>query len=146
MRPATKALLSVVLLLAGGSVALGQAGSTGGTLGKTGKSMSGEDGPAAPETRTKSPAKPVDKDGPDRASGIAGRWHWDADCGAGGHWQGEFNLADTARGHFNAASRQRRRTTSDLSPTAPSATAAFHSSVQIIWLPNIGRAASRVDG
>jgi len=100
---AKKYLLSVILFLAGGSLALGQAGSTGGTLGKTGKSMSGEDSPAAPETRTKSPAKRADKDGSEQQSGLAGRWRWDADCGAGGHWQGEFDLADTSRGHFNGS-------------------------------------------
>ena len=98
---ATKSLLFVALSLAGGSLALGQAGSTGGTLGKTGKSMSGEDGPAAPETR----AKRIDKDTTDQPSGVsvAGRWRWDADCGAGGHWRGEFDLTETSRGHFNGS-------------------------------------------
>src|SRR5450631_776566 len=102
---AIKSLLSVILLLAAGSLAFGQAGSTGGTLGKTGKSMSGEDSPAAPETRTKSPAKGIDKDASDQPSraSVAGRWRWDADCGSGGHWQGEFDLADTTRGHFNGS-------------------------------------------
>jgi hypothetical protein len=103
-RAATKSLLSVVLLLAGGSLALGQAGSTGGTLGKTGKSMSGEDSPATPETRTKSQAKPVDKDTSDQPSRVlvAGRWRWGADCTVG-HWEGEFDLTETSRGHFNGS-------------------------------------------
>lgn len=98
---ATKSLLSVALLLTGGSLALGQAGSTGGTLGKTGKSMSGADSPAAPDTRVKR----IDRDTPDQPPGISvtGRWRWGADCGAGGHWQGEFDLADTSRGHFNGS-------------------------------------------
>lgn len=98
---AAKYLVSVILLLAGGSLAWGQAGSTGGTLGKTGKSISGEDSPAAPDSR----AKRNDKNTPDQASAgtVAGRWRWDADCGAGGHWRGEFDLTDTSRGHFNGS-------------------------------------------
>jgi hypothetical protein len=40
---ATKSLLSVVLLLAGGSLAWGQAGSTGGVIGKENKSVTGAD-------------------------------------------------------------------------------------------------------
>jgi len=102
---ATKSLLSVVLLLAGVSLALGQAGSTGGTLGKTGKSMSGEDSPAIPDPATKSQTKRADKDASDQPSGVSvtGRWRWGADCGAGGHWQGEFDLNETSRGHFNGS-------------------------------------------
>jgi hypothetical protein len=102
---AIKSLLAVILLLAAGSLALGQAGSTGGTLGKTGKSLSGEDSPAAPETRTKPRTKEADRDSSDQSPGVsvAGRWRWDADCGAGGHWQGEFDLNETSRGHFNGS-------------------------------------------
>jgi hypothetical protein len=101
---ATKSLLSVVLLLAGVSLALGQAGSTGGTLGKTGKSMSGEDSPAAPDAATKSPTKRLDKDVSDQPSGVsvAGRWRWDADCTVG-HWRGEFDLTETSRGHLGGS-------------------------------------------
>jgi hypothetical protein len=101
---ATKSLLFAVLLLASGSLALGQAGSTGGTLGKTGKSMSGEDSPAASETRTKPPTRRSDKDASDQPAGVsvAGRWRWDADCTVG-HWQGEFDLTETSRGRFNGS-------------------------------------------
>jgi len=38
---ATKPLLAIILFLAGGSLAFGQAGSTGGTIGKQDKSISG---------------------------------------------------------------------------------------------------------
>lgn len=103
-RAAIQSLLFIVPLLAGGSLALGQAGSTGGTLGKTGKSMSGEESPPAQETRTKPPAKRGNTDAPDQPAGVsvAGRWRWDADCTVG-HWQGEFDLTETSRGHFNGS-------------------------------------------
>src|SRR5256885_14242766 len=53
----TRPLLFAIIFLAGGSLAFGQAGSTGGTLGKTGKSLSGEENPAEPSARTKPRAK-----------------------------------------------------------------------------------------
>jgi hypothetical protein len=40
-RATTRSLLAVILLLASGSLAFGQAGSTGGVIGKTDKSVSG---------------------------------------------------------------------------------------------------------
>jgi hypothetical protein len=46
---AARSLLAVLIFLAGSSLALGQAGSTGGSIGKTDKSVSGE---TAPEKQT----------------------------------------------------------------------------------------------
>ena len=46
---ATKPLLAIIIFFAGGSLAFGQAGSTGGTIGKTEKSISG--GEQAPTPR-----------------------------------------------------------------------------------------------
>jgi hypothetical protein len=65
-RAAVKSLLATLTVLAGSSLALGQAGSIGGTIGKTDKSISGEE--AAPrkihsakrssaKTETRSPAR-----------------------------------------------------------------------------------------
>jgi hypothetical protein len=95
------------LAFANGSSALAQAGSTGGTIGKTDKSISG--GEAAPETqtRTKSRSKgqrPIDQGNADQPLGVSfsGRWAWSAECSSG-HWQGEFNLAPTSRGNFNGS-------------------------------------------
>jgi hypothetical protein len=101
---ATKALLFVVLLLAGGSLAFGQAGSTGGALGKTGKSISGDESPAAPETRTKPPTRRSDRNASDKPAGgsVTGRWRWDQDCTLG-HWRGEFDLTETSRGRFGGS-------------------------------------------
>ena len=45
---AAKPLLAIIILLTGGSLAFGQAGSIGGTIGKTDKSVSGVEEPRAP--------------------------------------------------------------------------------------------------
>jgi hypothetical protein len=50
---ATKPVLAVLIFLAGGSLAFGQAGATGGTIGKTDKSVSGGGEGASAEPRTK---------------------------------------------------------------------------------------------
>ena len=57
-----KPLLAILLFFAGGSLALGQAGSTGGTIGKTDKSVGGEsaagpDAPARPHPKTERPTE-----------------------------------------------------------------------------------------
>ena len=44
-RTATKLLLAILIVLAGGSLAFGQAGSVGGVVGKIDKSVSGEEAP-----------------------------------------------------------------------------------------------------
>jgi hypothetical protein len=89
---ASKSLLSVIIFFAGGSLAIGQAGSTGGVIGKTDKSVSGGESPARP------------RGGSDKPSGASlnGRWRWSADCTVG-HWQGEFDLSQTAGGNFNGS-------------------------------------------
>jgi hypothetical protein len=49
MSAAIKPILAILLLFAVGSLAFGQAGSTGGTIGNTNKSVSGEEGAAGPD-------------------------------------------------------------------------------------------------
>src|ERR1022692_1919754 len=104
---ATKSLLAVIIFFAGGSLAFGQAGSTGGTIGRQDKSISGGESAAEPHTPTKSRSKgqrPIGRGTSDQSSevSVAGRWHWIADCN-NGHWEGEFDLAETSRGHFNGS-------------------------------------------
>jgi hypothetical protein len=104
---AAKPLLAIILFFAGGSLAFGQAGSTGGTIGKTDKSVSGGESASEPHTPTKSRSKgqrPIGRGTSDQSSGVpvAGRWRWSADCTVG-HWQGEFDLAQTSRGNFNGS-------------------------------------------
>jgi hypothetical protein len=104
---ATKPVLAVILFFAGGSLAFGQAGSTGGTIGKTDKSVSGGDNAAEPRTPMSSRSKgqrPIDKGASDQSSeaSVAGRWRWTADCPSG-HWQGEFDLDETSRGHVSGS-------------------------------------------
>jgi hypothetical protein len=105
---AAKPCFAVLIFLAGGSLALGQAGSTGGTIGKTDKSVSG--GEAAPEkqTQTKSRSKgqgPIDKDDqpsskPNLANAVIGSWDWQASCQSGGSWQGGIILEQASGKNF----------------------------------------------
>jgi hypothetical protein len=86
--------------------AFAQAGSTGGFIGKTDKSISGE-GAAEPNTPAKSRSRSqraIDRGSSDQPSDVsaAGRWRWTADCPARS-WQGEFDLAETSRGQFGGS-------------------------------------------
>jgi hypothetical protein len=85
-------------------VAQVQPGSTGGSIGKTDKSISGGES-GEPSTPTKSRSRgqrPVDRGSSDQSSdvSVAGRWHWSADCSVKG-WQGDFDLAETSRGNIS---------------------------------------------
>ena len=85
---AAKPVLAIIILFAGGSLAFGQAGSIGGTIGKTDKSILGGESAVEPHTPASSPSKgrrPINK----RASQssevsvagtncarIVGTWNW----------------------------------------------------------------------
>ena len=104
---ATKPLLAILIVIAGGSLAFGQAGSVGGVVGKTDKSVSG--GGAASETQEQPTPRsraqrPIDKRSSDQASegSLSGRWRWSAACTLG-HYEGEFDLAQTSHGNFNGS-------------------------------------------
>ena len=95
--------LAILIVLGGGSLAFGQAGSIGGVVGKTDKSIAG--GGAAPETSSRSKAqRPSDKGDSSKSSpiSVAGPWSWTADC-PNGHWDGGFDLVETSRGQFNGS-------------------------------------------
>jgi hypothetical protein len=103
---ATKPSLAVIIFFASGSLAFGQAGSTGGTIGKQDKSVTGGESAVEPHTPAKSRPKgqrPIDGGPSDQSSelSVAGRWRWRSDCTT--HWQGEFDLAETSRGHFSGS-------------------------------------------
>src|SRR2546430_16089011 len=100
----TRPLLFAIIFLAGGSLAFGQAGSTGGTLGKTGKSLSGEESPAEPSARTKSRAKarpPTNRDAFDQpaVASVAGRGRWGLECTVV-RWGGVVGSTGASRGRF----------------------------------------------
>jgi hypothetical protein len=69
---AAKPLLVILIFLAGSSLAFGQAGSIGGTIGKTDKSISGEEGPRKIRSTKKSSAK-ADTGSHSRRDGRDGR-------------------------------------------------------------------------
>src|ERR1700690_2842118 len=74
--------------------AFAQAGSTGGAIGKTDKSVSSGEGAVEPNTPAKSRSRSqraIDRGSSDQPPDVSatGRWHWTADCPARS-WQGEF--------------------------------------------------------
>jgi hypothetical protein len=77
-RAATKPVLAIIIFLAGGSLAFGQAGSTGGVIGKQDKSISGgeeADRPRAAYPKRPS-AKPQETSSGHSCGRIVGRWSW----------------------------------------------------------------------
>jgi hypothetical protein len=82
---AAKSVLAVFLFLASGSLAFAQAGSTGGTIGKTDKSISGGESTAESRTPTKTRSKgqrPMsgqaaeDSAGRAKCAKFVGTWNW----------------------------------------------------------------------
>jgi hypothetical protein len=85
--------------------AFAQAGSTGGTLGNTDKSISGS---RREDQETHSRPKGDDHQNRSRetrtthapsAVSVAGRWHWTADCQSG-HYSAAFTLSEPSGGQF----------------------------------------------
>lgn len=73
-----KPLLAFLIFLASGSAALGQAGSTGGTIGKQDKSISGGEEAARPHAASpaKRPAANTRETSGDSCGKIVGTWIW----------------------------------------------------------------------
>jgi hypothetical protein len=95
------AAVGIALVAAGGSGAFAQAGSTGGTLGNTDKSISGDREEPQQGDRHQSRPREIErsvKSAPSAVS-VAGRWHWTADCD-NGHYEAEFVLLDVNNGRF----------------------------------------------
>jgi hypothetical protein len=95
----TVAIVCLIALLAVERIALGQAGSIGGTIGKTDKSVSGGE-----------EERPGDrKSGHRRATAtpatISGKWSWRAKCEDGSAWTGEFNFDQNSDGTFSGNCR-----------------------------------------
>lgn len=97
----------MLVSLAVGATAFAQAGSTGGTIGKTDKSVSGGESAAErhipPSSRSKG-QQPINRGASGQSSevSVAGTWRWIADCN-NGHWEGQFDLVETSRGQFNGS-------------------------------------------
>lgn len=88
----------IVTLLCSEPTAFAQAGSTGGTLGKTDKSLSGNESAPVPR-RTMPSAKPAQAGSAARS--LAGSWHWRAQCSDGTNWEAIF--VATAAGSGSAS-------------------------------------------
>jgi hypothetical protein len=93
-RSAVASLLATFVWAAISHSALAQAGSTGGSVGKQDKSISG--GEETPASRSAAPAsKPA-------AMSVAGRWHWMANCQSG-HWAAGFQITQGMSGQINGS-------------------------------------------
>lgn len=81
-----------------------QAGSTGGTVGKTDKSMSGDTEPAPPASKPTPSRSSVAPPPAPRAgtASVAGRWHWTADCPSG-HWEAGFQITEGMSGEIKGS-------------------------------------------
>jgi hypothetical protein len=79
--------------------AFAQAGSTGGTLGNTDKSISGER--EEPRQRDPHENRTRERSAPSTPSAVfvTGQWHWTADCQSG-HYNGAFTLSEASGGQF----------------------------------------------
>lgn len=89
------AIISLIALLAVDRIAFAQAGSTGGTLGKTDKSVSGG------EEERPGDRKSGHRKATATAATISGKWSWRAKCDDGSAWTGEFNFNQNIDGTFS---------------------------------------------
>ncbi|MGA2293548.1 hypothetical protein [Bradyrhizobium sp.] len=96
----TKAIaiaLGVLLSVSAGSrIALAQAGSTGGTIGKTDKSVSGDEGQQHQKAKVKKRSSTAANEPP--VLSMNGKWMWTAKCDDGSEWAGAFDLSQTSDG------------------------------------------------
>jgi hypothetical protein len=91
-------LCGLLAYLTADRIASGQAGSTGGNVGKTDKSISGGENAQAP--RARQTVKPDHASSNQLAyAAISGRWHWEAKCGLG-NFQGEFEIGPVTTRQF----------------------------------------------
>jgi hypothetical protein len=106
---ATVILCVMSALLAADRTVFAQAGSTGGVIGKQDKSISGGDEtekPRSPKTEDKpqhSRSKAARDGGTKPVSTVSGRWRWQAACGIGGQWHGEFQISEISNGSFTGS-------------------------------------------
>jgi hypothetical protein len=83
------ACVAVAALPSGTPAAFAQAGSIGGSVGKTDKSVSGSSETNEPHARPASRQPPT----PHATASLSGRWEWDAGC-PDKHYFGAFQLTD----------------------------------------------------
>jgi hypothetical protein len=95
LKPVTLGIVGLsclVALLATDRIALGQAGSIGGTIGKTDKSVSGG------EEETPGGRKSGHRNAAAAPASISGKWSWRAKCENGDNYTGEFDFDQNADG------------------------------------------------
>jgi len=93
------ATAGLAVLLSVHGIAFGQAGSSGGSVGRVDKSISGGVEPQV-HGRAQSRSHRKKSSENDVATSIAGAWSWTADCEGYGHYHGVFDLSPMASGAF----------------------------------------------
>ena len=85
----------IAVLLGSHRTVLAQAGSTGGVIGKSDKSISGSDDLGEPRGRT----PPASKKAGHTATSLSGRWDWEAGCAINRYF-GAFQLTELSGGQL----------------------------------------------
>jgi hypothetical protein len=98
---AVAGVCAILLVFGAEPKAFAQAGSTGGTLGNTDKSISGDREEHRPGDHHQSKPRAREKEATSApsAASVTGRWHWTADCQSG-HYNGAFTLSEASGGQF----------------------------------------------
>ena len=110
---ALAAMCGLAALIGVGKTALAQAGSTGGTIGKTDKSVSGGEDTPAPGVKNR---KSIGVEVPSkRAASISGRWSWHGKCTDDSEWDGFFDLEQGADGSVRGTCSMTRESCSTVS-------------------------------
>jgi hypothetical protein len=86
---------AIAVLLGSHRIVLAQAGSTGGVIGKSDKSISGVDDLGEPRGRT----SPTNKKAGHVATSLSGRWDWEAGCAVSRYF-GDFQLTELSGGQL----------------------------------------------
>jgi hypothetical protein len=86
---------TVAVLLGSDRIVLAQAGSTGGVIGKSDKSISGSDDLGEPRARTSPTGKKVGH----VVTSLSGRWDWEAGCAINRYF-GAFQLTELSGGQL----------------------------------------------
>ena len=91
-------IICLIALLATKPMAFAQAGSTGGTIGKTDKSLSGGEEQRQPVKRNSG-----DRNATAAPATISGKWSWQAKCEGGSTSTGDFNFDQNTDGTFSGS-------------------------------------------
>jgi hypothetical protein len=120
-----RVLLGALAVVASTYIAFAQAGSTGGTLGNTDKSISGDrEAPrGAPSTRSRETPQRTGT-----AASISGKWSWEATCTTFGMHHGSFDVSQITGDQFTGSIVNSDGSTSSISGRVSPKSISFNNS------------------